>query len=410
MALTDTKLKRLSPTDGLYQVADGGGLYVEVHPTGKRVWRMQYRLGGRGSKKEKVTLGEYPSFTLEQARQWRDECRAMVARGLSPAAAKQANKAAEAAKDTDSISAFAELWFSDVVRRTNGNPTNIRRVLDKDVIPGIGDKRVSEVTIADILKITDAIKARGADQMALQTRNVMKRLFAYAIARGKTQFNPAAAIEARFIATARSRDVALTPPELGKLLRGIYQSSIKRQHKLALHLLILCMVRKSELLEARWGELDFEKAEWSIPAERMKKEKPHLVPLSKQAVAMFEELRGLANGSEWVVPSRNTLKEPISHSTLNQAVRSLDLDVRDFVIHDFRRTASTHLHEAGFNSDWVEKALAHEQKGIRRVYNRAEYLSQRRDMLQWWADFVDAQIEEGRKVVIGRFGKAYQAA
>jgi len=410
MALTDTKLQRLSPKERPYQAADGGGLYIEVHPTGKKVWRLQYRMGGRGSKKEKVTLGEYPAFTLAQARQWREECRAMLVHGRSPAAAKQAHKAAEAAKESDSVRAFADMWFADVVSKTNSQPRNIRRVLDKDVIPAIGDKRVSEVAIEDVLKITDAIKARGADQMALQTRNVMKRLFAYAIARGKTQFNPAAAVEARFIATARSRDVALTPEEIGKLLRGIYQSSIKRQHKLALHLLILCMVRKSELLEARWEEVGFDKAEWSIPAERMKKDKPHLVPLSKQALAMFEELQGLASGSEWVLPSRNTLKEPISHSTLNQAIRSLDFGIRDFVIHDFRRTASTQLHEAGFNSDWVEKALAHEQKGVRGVYNRAEYLAQRREMLQWWADFVDAQIEEGRKVVIGRFGKAYQTA
>jgi integrase len=246
--------------------------------------------------------------------------------------------------------------------------------------------------------------------MALQTRNVIKRLFAYAIARGKTHFNPAAAIEARFIATARSRDVALTQPEIGQLLRAIYQSSIRRQHKLALHLLILCMVRKGELIGARWDEIDFDKAEWLIPAERMKKDKPHLVPLSRQAMAMFEELKGLASKSPWVLPSRNTLKEPIAHSTLNQAIRSLDLGVRDFVIHDFRRTASTQLHEAGFNSDWIEKALAHEQKGVRGVYNKAEYLAQRREMLQWWADLVDAQIEEGRKVVIGRFGKAFQAA
>lgn len=161
--------------------------------------------------------------------------------------------------------------------------------------------------------------------------------------------------------------------------------------------------------ENSWDEINFEKAEWSVPAERMKKDKPHLVPLSKQALAMFEELHGLASGSEWVLPSRNSLKKPIAHSTLNQAIRSLDLGVRDFVLHDFRRTASTQLYEAGFNSDWVEKALAHEQKGVRGVYNRAEYLAQRREMLQWWADFVDAQIEEGRKVVIGRFGKAYQA-
>jgi len=170
------------------------------------------------------------------------------------------------------------------------------------------------------------------------------------------------------------------------------------------------MVRKGELIGPRWEEIDVDKVEWLIPAERMKKDKPHLVPLSKQAVAMFQELKGLAGHSSWVLPSRNTWKEPIALRTLNQAIRSLELGIRDFVIHDFRRTASTQLHEAGFNSDWIEKALAHEQKGVRGVYNKAEYLAQRREMLQWWADLVDAQIEEGRKVVIGRFGKAFQAA
>lgn len=378
MAITDTKLQRLQPRERPYQCADGGGLYVEVQPTGKKVWRMQ--------------------------------CRAQIAHGRSPAAAKQAEKEARAARATDSVAAFADLWYADVVNRTNSEPRNIRRVLDKDLLPAIGEKPVADVTIQDVLVITDAVKAHGADQMALQTRNVIKRLFAYAIARGKTRFNPAAAIEARFIATARSRDVALTQPEIGQLLRGICQSSIRRQHKLALHLLILCMVRKGELIGARWDEIDFDKVEWLIPAERMKKDKPHLVPLSRQAVAMFEELKGLASRSPWVLPSRNTLKEPTAHSTLNQAIRSLDLGVRDFVIHDFRRTASTQLHEAGFNSDWIEKALAHEQKGVRGVYNKAEYRSQRREMLQWWADLVDAQIEEGRKVMIGRFGKAFQAA
>jgi integrase len=410
MALSDTKLQRLQAKARAYQVADGGGLYVEVQPTGKKVWRMQYRLGGRGSKKERVTLGEYLGHTLAQARLWREQCRALLAHGRSPAAAKQAEKAVQAGRATDTVAAFANLWYADVVSRTNSEPRNIRRVLDKNVLPAIGDKPVAEITIPDILAITDAVKARGADQMALQTRNVIKRLYAYAIARGKTQFNPAAAIEARFIATARSRDVALTQAEIGQLLRGIYQSSIRRPYKLALHLLVLCMVRKGELIGASWDEIDFEKSEWLIPAERMKKDKPHLVPLSKQAVAMFEELKGLAGHSPWVLPSRNTWKEPIAHSTLNQAIRSLELGIRDFVIHDFRRTASTQLHEAGFNSDWIEKALAHEQKGVRGVYNKAEYLTQRREMLQWWADLVDAQIEEGRRVVIGRFGKAFQAA
>lgn len=440
MALSDTKLRNLKPADKGYQEADEGGLFVEVMPGGAKVWRMRYRIGGRGAKQEKITLGDYPTYSLAEARSWRDDCKILAGRGLSPMALRRgdpipeeaapavkelaeafirewclktrekAKAKEEAAREADTVEAFAMRWYREIVEPANSNPRNILRALEKDVIPAIGSKQVADVTVTDILAITDKIKNRGADQMALQTRNVLKRLFAYAIAREKTTFNPAAAVEAKFIASARSRDVALSSEEVGRLLRAIYQSSMKRAHKLALHLLILCMVRKSELIEAKWEELDLEKAEWAIPGERMKKDKPHLVPLSRQAVAMFEELKGLASGSEWVFPSRGDLKQPIAKSTLNVAVRALEIDVRDFVIHDFRRTASTHLHEAGFNSDWIEKALAHETKGIRGVYNRAQYAEQRREMLQWWADFVDSQIEEGRKVIIGRFGKAYQAA
>lgn len=439
MALSDTGLRTLKAGDNAFSKSDGGGLYIEVMPTGKKRWGLKYRTPA--GKQETVRLGDYPAYSLAEARTWRDDCKALAGRGLSPMALKRGDaipgdaapavkemaqafirdwcmkavervKAKEAeAQAAETVEAFAWRWYAEIVEPANSNPRNVKRVLDKDVIPAIGAKQIADVTVTDILAITDKIKNRGADQMALQTRNVLKRLFAYAIAREKTQFNPAAAIEAKFIAQAGSRDVALTTKEVGKLLRAIYQSSMKRAHKLALHLLILCMVRKSELTEARWEEIDLEKAEWSIPGERMKKDKPHLVPLSRQAVAMFEELKALASGSEWVFPSRSSLNKPIAHNALNTVVRALAIDVRDFVIHDFRRTASTHLHEAGFNSDWIEKALAHETKGIRGVYNRAQYADQRRDMLQWWADFVDSQIQGGRgKVIIGPFGKAYQSA
>jgi integrase len=405
MALTDTRLRALKPREKSYTVADGRGLFTEVMPSGKRVWRLRYRLSGR---QEKVTLGEYPSFSLADARKWREECRSMVAKGQSPMRAKRERK--QAHKGAHSVEAFSRYWLKEVVEKTNKDPRNIRRVLENDVIPAIGRRRLTEVTVEDVLSITDRIKARGADQSALLTRNVMKRLFAYAIARSKVTFNPAAAVEARYIAQARSRDVALSTEEMGKLLRAIYTSSMRRANKLALHLLILCMLRKSELIEARWEEIDFDKAEWCIPGVRMKKDKPHIVYLPSQALAMFEELKHLAAGSAYVLPSRSSLQKPISKTTLNVAIRALDVDIRDFVIHDFRRSASTHLHEAGYPSDVIEKALAHEQGGVRGIYNRAEYAKQRREMLQWWADFVDTQIEEGRKVIIGRFGKIYRSA
>lgn len=431
MALSDTRLKTLKPAEKPYPVADSGGLFIEVMPGGTKAWRLRYRLAG---KQEKVTLGNYPGWSLADARQWREAAKSLAQRGLSPMAltrgdpipadatsttreqaehfvetwcgqATARQRATEAQQRLEnSVEAFAWRWFEEVAAPANRNSRNIRRALEKDVIPAIGNKQLEEVSVDDILSITDAIKARGADQMALQTRNILKRLFAYAIARQKLRFNPAAAIEARFIAVARSRDVALSPDDIGRLLRGIYQSSMRRAHKLALHLLILCMVRKSELIEARWSEIDFEQRLWTIPAERMKKDRAHMVPLSDQALAMFEELHALASGSDYVFPSRHSLRKPISKSTLNVAVRALRIEVRDFVIHDFRRTASTHLNEAGFNPDWIEKSLAHEGTGVRRIYNKAQWLDQRREMLQWWASFVDSQIEEGRKVVLGRFG------
>lgn len=437
MALTEIKLRNLKPRDKVYQEADGSGLFVEVLTSGKKIWRLRY---WRSNKQEKITLGDYPTYSIAEARRWGTDCAALVKRGLSPMALKRGDVIPDGIKPEvkelanaflinwcwaalekkktkdaeimaeDTVEVFARRWYADIVEPANSNPRNIKRVLEKDVISAIGSKQISDVAVTDILAITDKVKARGADQMALQTRNVLKRLFAYAIAREKTKFNPAAAIEAKFIATAKSRDVALTPTEIGKLLRAIYQSSIKRSHKLALHLLILCMVRKCELIEARWDEIDFDDAVWIIPGERMKRDKDHVVLLSSQALAMFEELKSLSSGSIWVFPSTHSLDKPISKTTLNVAVRSFEADVQSFVIHDFRRTASTHLHEAGFNSDWIEKALAHETKGIRGVYNKAQYADQRRDMLKWWADFVDNQIEENRKVIIGRFGKAYSAS
>lgn len=452
MALSDTKLRNLKPTDKTFQEADEGGLFIEVTPNGKKVWRMRYRIGGRGCKQEKITLGDYPAYSLADARVWRSDCKILIERGVSPMALRRGDEIPEdtapaikelaqafirnwclktrskivereqAAKQADTVEAFTTQWYSEIVVPNNKSPRNILRVLEKDILPVIGNKQIADVTTTDVLAITDKIKNRGADQTALVARNVMKRLFAYAIAREKTQFNPAAAIEAKYIAQARSRDVALTPEELGRLLRGIYKSSIKRAYKLAIHLLILCMVRKGELVGARWEEIDLENGVWEIPASQravldsgrtvsgMKMKKAHIVQLSHQAMAMFEELKGLSSGSEWVLPSRGDLRQPIANSTLNQVVRSLDIDVRDFVIHDFRRTASTHLHEAGFNSDWIEKCLAHETKGIRGVYNRAQYADQRREMLQWWADFVDSQIQDERgKVIIGNFGKAYRS-
>jgi integrase len=408
MALSDTRLRSLKPRQSAYQVADGGGLFVEVLTSGKRVWRLRYRLGNA---QEKVTLGEYPAHSLTDARLWREECRKAVARGQSPMRLKQAKKVearddaeAHAGRETRTVRGFAEKWLAEVVEKDVRDPTTIKRCLVKDVYPAIGKKRLAEVTPADILDITDKIKdGRGSPHAALLTRNILKRLFDFAIAKHRATTNPAAAVQAKYIAKANKRERVLTLPELGELLRGIYRSDMRRTYKIALHLLAITMIRKSELLLARWDEFDLDEARWNIPAERTKMQRPFIVPLSSQAIALLRELYRLACGSPFLFPSRRGAGSPISKTAINTAFRAAELETPNFVIHDFRRTASTLLNEAGHDRDVIEKALAHEQGGVRGVYNRAAYLKQREAMLGQWADLVgNAIADDGNVVPIGR--------
>lgn len=401
MALTDTAIQKLRSKAKPYQIADGGGLFLEVMPGGKKVWRMRYWLRG---KQEKVTLGSYRAISLNEARRTREDYKIAIEHGESPMLAKARDKVARLVPD--SVKDFAGIWVSDVVEKQVKNPKDTKRTLQNDILPAIGSKRLDQITTSDVLAITDRIKARGSDQMALKARNIVKRLFDYAIARQKLTLNPANAIQAAFIAKASKRTTALTGKEIGSLLRAIYASNMRRANKLALHLLMITMVRKTELTSARWNEIDLDTGEWTIPGERMKKELAHMVYLPTHALKVFNELKTLSCGSEFVFPSRSSLKRHISAGTLNHAVAGLTLDIQAFVIHDFRRTASTHANEAGFNSDAIEKALAHEQRGVRGVYNKAAYAKQRKELLQWWGAYVESQIDEPGKVIAGRFGRA----
>lgn len=312
----------------------------------------------------------------------------MVREGISPVEDKQVKK--RAARESDTLKDFALFWLEQQVKPNLKQPRNIEGVLNADIFPLIGNKKIQQVTQTDVLRITDKIKNRGADTAALLARNILKRLFEYAISREKVTFNPAAAIQAQYIATASSRDRALTSNEIHLLMQAIYKSSMRRSNKLGLHLLILTMVRKSELIEAKWSEIDLEHGAWTITSDRMKKSRTHVVYLPRQAIDMFSELKQLASHSEYVFPSPGSNVRPISKTTLNQAVKGLGIEVEHFVLHDFRRTASTHLHEAGFHSDVIEKALAHEQGGVRGIYNKAEYKQQRMELLQKWADVVES--------------------
>jgi integrase len=402
--LSDARIKALKPKVSRYPVSDGGGLILEVMPSGSKIWRYRYTLHGK--RQAPVTIGEYPAVGLAAARERARRYTEIVRTGISPIA--DAKKDRGVLKTLDSVQEFADSWYqSEIANKSESYRKTTRRVLDKDIFPAIGNKSLTAVNAGDVLAICDRIKGRGSPQSALFTRNVIKRMFEYAISRQAATANPAQQLVARFIATPQSRTRVLAPAEIGQLLRTVYASDMSRAYKLALHLLVITMVRKSELIEAEWSEFDMDAGIWRIPAERMKKDREHWVHLSTQALAMFTELRSLSHSERYVFPMRRGYADrPIAKSTLNQAVRAMNADVQHFVLHDFRRTASTHLHEMGQSSDAIEKALAHSIKGIKGVYNRAEYAEERRKILQLWANFVDAQIDEGKKVVIGKFGHA----
>lgn len=399
MPLTDTALKALKPREKAYTATDDRGLYVEVFPTGGIVWRYRYRLNG---KTEKLTLGKYPALTLKNARIKRDEAAQLAAMGTSPATQKQLAKVASASATT--VAEFGERFFREIVAKDREDLTIPRRYFDKSIVPAIGTKAVGAVTTEDVRSIIWRKKDEGFDAAAGQIRGVLKRLFDYAMTAGLVTANPVLSLPMRHVHKAKARDRALSPEEIRTFLRAAFESNIRRQFKLGLHLILLTMVRKSELLLARWEHVDFNAAEWHIPAEHSKTGKPHIVFLSSQSLGILTELKALAGGSALVLPGRGSLTKPFAHNAINNALKVAlaGQEIPAFTIHDLRRTASTLLHESGWASDVVEKALNHTIGGVRGVYNRAEYETQRREMLQFWADYIEQLMSTG-KVVLGRF-------
>lgn len=397
MALTDTAIKALKPRGFRYLVTDGRGLCLEVLPSGRLSWLYRYRFN---SKPEKVAIGHYPELSLKAARGARDKLATMKAHGQSPAREKQLAKTAQASNST--MREFSERYYKEVVVRDRKDPRNMRRYLDNEIFPALGSKILHEVTAADVQSLVFRKRDNGQESAAAEMRNLIKRIFDYAVVCGSAQANPALALPVRFITKARARARTLSPDEIRVYLHTLYRANIRRQFKLGLHLILLTLVRKSEMLLAQWKDVNLAAGEWQVPTENSKTGQPHIVYLSKQAADLFGELKGLAGDSALVMPGRGSLKKPFAHNAMNQAMRSINFNIAPFTIHDLRRTGSTLLHEQGFPSDVVEKALNHTIGGVRGVYNRAEYADQRRNMLRLWGDYIEGLASE-KSVLIGNF-------
>jgi integrase len=404
--LTDSKIRNLKPRAKAFQVADGGGLMLEVRPGGQKAWLFRYRLLGR---QEKLSLGSYPALTLAAARKIHFEARQIVASGKSPARAKQEERR-RISDDLQTVRGLARAYITDYLAGLVSGK-KAEGYLRKHVLPQIGNKFLSEVTPSDCIAIAQRIKRGGAPAVAHKVLEQLRGLFGFAVDRHLLTVNPAAQIRAaRIVGPRTSRDRVLRQDEVKRFLEAVEEFPTSQANRIAFKLILLTLCRKGELVKARWEHVDLVRNEWRVPSANAKNRQEHVVYLSRQAAELFGKLRGLAGDSVWVLPGRDS-KEHISITTLNQVTfvakksdQSLEwLD--DVRIHDLRRTASTHLHEAGFPSDVVEKALAHTIGGVRGVYNRAEYAEQRRAMLQQWADMVDSWAR-GANVVAGDFRRA----
>jgi integrase len=379
-------------------VSDGRGLSLDILPSGKMSWLYRYCLDGKYGK---VILGRYPDLPLKVAREKRDELAGKVASGKSPALEAKQKRAGLASNPT--VREFGERYYKEQVVRNWKDPKSEWRYLDYDVFPSLGERLLKDLNAMDVQTLVYRKRDNGRIAAAMQLRNVIKRMFDYAVEVQLVTLNPAAMVATRFIGKARKRARVLTPKEIRLYLRTIYQSNIRRQFKLALHIILLTLSRKSELLLARWEHVNFEAGEWLVPAENAKTAKPHIVYLSTQVTAMFRELKALAGDSELVMPGRGSLTRPFAGNALTKALEGLTFDMDPLTIHDLRRTGATLLTEHGFNRDVIEKALSHEAEGIRAVYIVAEYAEQRKKMLQWWGDYVDGIMNES-KVIVGNFG------
>lgn len=392
--LTDIALKKLKSKDKIYKVTDRDGMYATVAPTGQISFRYDYRVNGR---RETVTLGRYGEGGISLA-EARDRClaaRKMVAAGKSPAREKQRDK--RRLSGTATFGDAGRGWFKQA-KMADSTRSMRKAVFNRDILP-IWDKRLlKEITSDDLRALCAKVRDRGAPATAIHVRDIVKQVYGYAILHGEKIANPADEVGPASIATFEAKDRALSPVEIRIMLKELENVPTLPTIRLGLKLILLTMVRKSELLDATWDEVDFENAVWSIPKERMKRKKPHNVYLSRQSLDIMIALKTCAANSRYVLPSRYDADEPMSRATFNRITMAIvdrakkqDLPLAPFTVHDLRRTGSTLLNEIGFNRDWIEKCLAHEDsRSSRGVYNKAEYEPQRRHMLQEWADMIQA--------------------
>ncbi len=397
--LTDTAIRKAKPTAKPVKLTDGGGLYLLLKPDGARWWRLDYRRPVT-SKRNTLSLGTYPAVSLSKARKDRDEARTLLAAGIDPGEHRKATNAAGAERAANSFEVLAREWLGKQTW-VAGYSVKVAAWMDKDVFPYIGARPVAELTAPDFLRVARRIEERGAIESAHRIMQNCGQIMRYAIATGRADRNPVADLKGALPAPQERHHAAITDPAaVGALLRALDGYSGDPVTRAALKLAPLWFVRPGELRHAEWAEIDFDKAEWNIPAGKMKTRQPHLVPLCKQVVLILRDLHALTGRGQYVFPGARSPRRPMSNNAITAALRRMGYDGDTMTAHGFRASARTILDEVlGYRPDYIEHQLAHAVRDPNgRAYNRTAHLPERRKMMQGWADYLDG-LRAGGNVV-----------
>jgi integrase len=398
MGLTDTAIRGAKGREQAYKLSDGGGLYLLVSPTGSRYWRLDYRFN---DKRQTIALGVYPDVSLAEARNRRATTRELLARGINPMAQRKLDKLTAKVSAETTFRVIADEWAAKRKREGKAEATleKERWMLADLSYPLIGERPIGEISALELLSVLRKVEETGRHETANRMRGLYGRIFRYAIATGRAERDPAADLKGALTTPVVQHRAALfSPDQVGALVRAIEGYEGKQTTLAALRLAILVFVRPGELRCAEWAEIDLDAGLWRIPAEKMKMRAQHIVPLARQAVAILRQLHRVTGSGRYVFPSLRTRQRPMSECTMNAALRRLGYSKEEVTPHGFRRTASTLLNERGFNRDWIERQLAHRDSDeVRATYNAAEYLAERRGMMQAWADLLDQLANQGRR-------------
>jgi integrase len=368
---------------------DGGGLFLHVMPNGSRYWRLKYRYAG---KEKLLALGVFPEVSIAEARRRRDDARAALRDGDDPGRARQQRRFAAESAASNTFAAVAEEWI-ERQRVAEVTASKTRWLLESFLFPAIGARPISEITPRELLAALRKVEATGKLETAKRAKMKAGQIFRFAILEGRAESDPTASLRGALKTPVVKHHAAITDPKkMGELLRSIDGFTGQFVTGCALKIAPLVFVRPGELRNAEWSEFDLDAAMWRIPAARMKMKAAHLVPLSSQAVAVLRDLHPLTGQGRYVFPSIRTAARPMSENTINAALRALGYDVGEMTGHGFRSMAATRLNEMGWRADAIERQLAHsESNKVRDAYtSAAQYLDERKNMMQGWADYLDA--------------------